>query len=75
MLQKKPTKLALYRLVTQDAHSFPELGRRYREQVIERSHDVFVHYLTWWVRVEKWKIRDEPGAAKTFAAPLGADIF
>ena len=68
-------QLALYRVVTQDAHSFPELGRRYRERVIERSHEVFAHYLTRWIPIEKWKIRDKRGAAKTFTALLRADIF
>ena len=35
-------QLALYRVVTRDVHNFPELGRRYRKQVIERGHVVFV---------------------------------
>jgi TetR/AcrR family transcriptional repressor of mexJK operon len=68
-------QLALYRVVTQDAHSFPELGRRYREQVVERSHNVFVHYLTRWIPIEKWKIKDKRGAAETFAALLRAGVF
>jgi len=68
-------QLALYRVVTQDAHSFPELGRRYREQVIDRAHDVFVQYLNRWIPIEKWKIKDKKGAAKTFVALLRAGIF
>lgn len=68
-------QLALYRVVTQDAHAFPELGRRYREQVIDRSHDVFVRYLTRWIPIEKWRIRDKQAAAKVFTALLRAGLF
>lgn len=68
-------QLALYRVVTQDAHSFPELGRRYREQVTERSHDLFVRYLTRWIPVEKWKIKDKRGAANAFVSLLRAGVF
>ncbi len=68
-------QLALYRVVTQDAHSFPELGRRYREQVVERSYDLFVHYLTRWIPIERWKIKDKRGAAETLAALLRARVL
>jgi AcrR family transcriptional regulator len=68
-------QLALYRVVTQDAHSFPELGRRYKEQVVERSHDLFARYLTRWTPIEGWKIRNKKDAAQTFAALLRAGIF
>lgn len=68
-------QLALYRVVTQDACTFPELGRRYREQVIERAYDVFVRYLNRWIPAEKWKVKDKRGAASTFTALLRAGIF
>jgi TetR/AcrR family transcriptional repressor of mexJK operon len=68
-------QLALFRVVTQDAHKFPELGKRYREQVIDRSHDLFVRYLTRWTPVEKWKIRNKRGAASVFTALLRAGVF
>ncbi len=68
-------QLALYRVVTQDAHSFPELGRRYREQVVERSHDVFIRYLARWIPAEGWNIRDKRGAAQAFTAMLRAGVF
>jgi TetR/AcrR family transcriptional repressor of mexJK operon len=68
-------QLALYRVVTQDAHNFPELGRRYREQVVERSHDVFIRYLTRWIPDEDWDIRDKRGAAQAFTALLRAGVF
>lgn len=68
-------QLALYRVVTQDAHSFPELGRRYKEQVVERSHDVFMRYLTRWMPIEGWSIQDKRGAAQVFTALLRAGVF
>lgn len=68
-------QLALYRVVTQDAHNFPELGRRYREQVVERAHDLFMRYLDRWSQVEGWKIRNKKDAAITFTALLRAGIF
>ena len=68
-------QLALYRVVTQDAHLFPELGKRYREQVIERRNDVFARYLDRWVPIEKWKVKDKHGAANIFSELLRAGIF
>jgi TetR/AcrR family transcriptional repressor of mexJK operon len=68
-------QLALFRVVSQDAHSFPELGRRYREQVIERAHDVFVRYLTRWIPVERWRVKDKRAAATAFTALLRAGVF
>jgi len=68
-------QLALYRVVTQDAHNFPELGRRYQEQVTERSNSIFVDYLTRWASHEGWRIRDKRGAARAFMALLRAGIF
>lgn len=68
-------QLALYRVVTQEAHLFPELGKHYREQVIERRNDVFVRYLDRWSPIEKWKIKDKHGAANTFSGLLRAGIF
>ena len=68
-------QLALYRVVIRDARRFPELGKRYQEQVVERAHDVFAHYLTRWTPVEKWKISDKGAAAETFSALLRAGIF
>jgi AcrR family transcriptional regulator len=68
-------QLALYRVVVQDAHSFPELGRRYQKQVIERAHEVFLRYLARWIPIKKWKIRDKRGAAEAFTALLRAGIF
>lgn len=68
-------QLALYRVVARDVASFPEIGRRYEEQVIERAHDIFVRYLACWIPIKKWKIHDKRGAAKAFTALLRADIY
>jgi AcrR family transcriptional regulator len=68
-------ELALYRVVTQDAHRFPELGRRYREQFVERRNALFSHYLDRWAAVEKWRVKDGRLAANTFVGLLRADLF
>jgi TetR/AcrR family transcriptional repressor of mexJK operon len=68
-------QLALYRVVTQDAHLFPELGKHYREQVIERRDEVFGRYLDRWAPAAKWKIKDKRAAAVTFSGLLKAGLF
>jgi AcrR family transcriptional regulator len=68
-------QLDLYRVVTRDALRFPELGRRYREQVIESRNALFAHYLGLWSAHEKWKVKDGRRAANTFAALLRAGLF
>ncbi len=68
-------QLALYRVVTQDAHLFPELGKHYREQVVERRNDLFGRYLNRWAHAEKWKIKDSRAAANIFSGLLKAGIF
>lgn len=68
-------QLALYRVVVRDADRFPELGRRYQEQVIERAHEVFLRYLARWIPIEKWKIREKRGAAEAFTALLRAGLL
>jgi TetR/AcrR family transcriptional repressor of mexJK operon len=68
-------QLALYRVVTQDAHRFPELGRRYREEVIEHRNAIFARYLDRWAASQKWKIRNRARAANAFAGMLRAGLF
>jgi len=68
-------QLALYRVVTHDAHRFPELGARYREQVIEERNRLFSAYLARWAALENWKIKDGRRAANAYAALLRADLF
>jgi hypothetical protein len=68
-------QLALYRVVTRDAPRFPELARRYREQVAGARHALFASYLDRWLPVTGWKVKDKYGAAATFAALLKATLF
>jgi len=68
-------QLALYRVVTQDAHRFPELGRRYREEVIEHRNALFARYLDRWAAAQKWKVRNRGRAANAFAGMLRAGLF
>jgi TetR/AcrR family transcriptional repressor of mexJK operon len=68
-------QLALYRVVTRDAHRFPEVGRRYREEVIGRRDDLFASYLDRWLPVTGWKVTNKRGAASVFAALLKAGLF
>lgn len=68
-------QLALYRVVTQDAHQFPDLGKRYKEQVIDRRNEIFVRYLNHWEPIENWELKDHYDAANTFASLLRAGVF
>jgi TetR/AcrR family transcriptional repressor of mexJK operon len=68
-------QLALYRVVTQDAHRFPELGRRYREEVIEHRNALFARYLDRWAAPQEWKVRNRGRAANAFAGMLRAGLF
>jgi TetR/AcrR family transcriptional repressor of mexJK operon len=68
-------QLALYRVVTRDAPRFPELARRYREQVAGARDALFASYLDRWLPVTGWKVKDKYGAAATFAALLKATLF
>src|SRR5258708_12083440 len=68
-------ELALYRVVTQDAHRFPELGRRYRERFVERRNALFSRYLDRWTAVEKWKVKDGRPAPNTFFVFLPSNPF
>jgi TetR/AcrR family transcriptional repressor of mexJK operon len=70
-----PQQMDLYRVVARDASDFPELGRRYRRETVERRNRFFVEYLNHWRRSEGWKIRDPSHAAEVFAALLRAPLF
>jgi AcrR family transcriptional regulator len=67
-------QLALFRVVTRDAHRFPELGRRYREEATGRGAK-FAGYLDLWAQREGWTVRDKRAAAQVFGALLRARIF
>jgi AcrR family transcriptional regulator len=68
-------QLDLYRVVTRDAPRFPELARRYREEVTGTRDALFTSYLDRWLPVTGWEVRDKYGAGATFAALLKATLF
>ncbi len=68
-------QVALYRVVLQDAGRFPELGKRYVEEVIESRNRLFVSYISRWRSVQGWKIKDSLGAANVFAGLLRTGPF
>ncbi len=68
-------QLALYRVVTRDAHRFPELGRRYEKEVVATRTNIMSQYLTRWAPVENWRIKNPDRASSVFAALLRAGVF
>lgn len=70
-----PEQLALYRVVTRDASRFPELGRRYRDEVVGRSKAIFAAYLDRWLPRTGWAVADKQAAAAAFAGLLKAGLF
>lgn len=68
-------QVALYRVVTRDAHRFPELGRRYQEATTGSRDAKFIGYLDLWAEREGWIVRDPHAAAQVFAGLLKAHIF
>ncbi len=68
-------QVALYRVVTRDAHRFPELGRRYQEETAGGRDATFAGYLNLWGARAGWVVRDQRAAARVFAGLLKARIF
>jgi AcrR family transcriptional regulator len=68
-------QLALYRVVTRDALRFPELGARYRDEVLGQQKALFVRYLERWLPTLTWSVDDKDGAAAIFMALLRAGVF
>jgi AcrR family transcriptional regulator len=68
-------QLALYRVVTRDAHRFPELGRRYQKEVVATGTKVMSQYLTRWAPLQNWRIKNPDHASSVFAALLRAGAF
>jgi AcrR family transcriptional regulator len=68
-------QLALYRVVTRDAHRFPELGRRYEKEVAAARNNIMAQYLTRWAPIENWKIKNPDRASGVFAALLREGMF
>ena len=68
-------QLSLYRVVTRDAHRFPELGRRYQREVVSGRTEIFVKYIERCTRTNKWKIKSSRYAGNAFEALLRAGLF
>jgi AcrR family transcriptional regulator len=68
-------QLALYRVVMQDAHRFPELGRRYRDEIVGRRAALFARYLDRWLPSTGWKVADRQAAGAVFEGLLKAGLF
>ncbi len=68
-------QVALYRVVLRDAGRFPELGKRYSEEVIEGRNALIVEYLKRWSFPQGWRIKDIPGAANAFVGLLRSGWF
>ncbi|MGW6099458.1 TetR/AcrR family transcriptional regulator [Streptomyces sp. NPDC055157] len=68
-------QLALYRVVTREATRFPELGRRYREEILGDRISLFTRDAAHWPPALQAKISNPARAAHLFAALLQAEIF
>jgi AcrR family transcriptional regulator len=68
-------QLSLYRVVTRDAHRFPELGRRYQKEVVSGRAEIFVEYIDRCARTNKCKVKSPRNAANVFEAMLRAGLF
>lgn len=68
-------QLDLYRVVTRDAHRFPELGRRYKAEVIRARDERLITYLRIWSKKRSWKIKDMGVAATLYAGMLRDGII
>lgn len=68
-------QLSLYRVVTRDAHRFPELGRRYHREVLSGRTEIFAKYIDRCTRTNKWKVKSPQYAGSVFEALLRAGLF
>jgi TetR/AcrR family transcriptional repressor of mexJK operon len=68
-------QLSLYRVVTRDAHRFPELGRRYQREVMSGRTEIFAKYIDRCARTNKWKVKSPRNAGNIFEALLRAGLF
>jgi AcrR family transcriptional regulator len=68
-------QLALYRVVTLEAQRFPELGKRYRSEVVGDRLAQLTRYFERWPDSLRTKIRDPLRAARAFSALLQGDLL
>ncbi|MGW6353928.1 TetR/AcrR family transcriptional regulator [Streptomyces sp. NPDC055092] len=67
-------QLALFRVVARDAQRFPELGRRYQQEILGDRIALFTRHLSRWPKELRAKISDPKRAAHVFSALLQAEI-
>jgi AcrR family transcriptional regulator len=68
-------QLALYRVVTQDAGRFPELGRQYQKNIARGRTGILAASLRNLARRKGWKKRDAAKDAALYEALLRTGIF
>jgi AcrR family transcriptional regulator len=68
-------QLALYRVVTQDAGRFPELGRQYQKNIARGRTGILAAYLRNVARKKGWVRRDPAQDAALYEALLRAGIY
>jgi TetR/AcrR family transcriptional repressor of mexJK operon len=68
-------QLSLYRVVTRDAHRFPELGSRYQKEVVNGRTEIFVKYIDHCAQTNKSKVKSPRNAGNVFEALLRAGLF
>lgn len=68
-------QLGLCRVLTRDAIRFPELARRYSDDVVDVRNRIFAAYLDKWQPLMKWTVQDKMKASETFGALLKAGLF
>ncbi|MFC8350775.1 TetR/AcrR family transcriptional regulator [Streptomyces sp. NPDC057280] len=67
-------QLALFRVVARDAQRFPELGRRYRQDILDNRVLLFRRHLDRWPAALRSQVRDLDRAAHVFSALVQAEI-
>jgi AcrR family transcriptional regulator len=67
-------QLALFTVVARDAQRFPELGRRYQQEIIGDRIALFTRHLSHWPTELRARISDPTRAAHIFSALLQAEI-
>lgn len=68
-------QLALYRVVTQDASRFPELGRQYQKNIARGRTGILAAYLRNVARKKSWAKRNAAQDAALYEALLRAGVY
>ncbi|MFJ5266328.1 TetR/AcrR family transcriptional regulator [Streptomyces sp. NPDC088387] len=70
-----PEQLALYRVVARESPAFPELGRRYQQDVVGSRIETFTGYLAVWPEPWRSRVADPTRAAHRYATLLSGELF